>query len=67
MEETIKKIVKYIAAHSERESIFATPCPQWEINSHQLLEYVVEVTDVTTEQVTAWVDEAVKESEGKEV
>lgn len=58
MEELVKLITEWIAVNAERESIFLTPCPAWEIDAHALLDYISEQTGVSKEQIGKWVDGA---------
>ncbi len=58
----VKELVKYIVDVSERDSIFATPMPQWELNTRSLLDYISGVTGIPKEQIGAWCKEAEDEA-----
>lgn len=58
-----EKIVKYIAKHAWRESIFETPMPQWYIGVVGVLDCIADSTGLSKETISTWVDEAQNEGE----
>ncbi len=52
-----EQIVKWVTAHSERESFWVNPDPQWYINSTLLLDAISAIVGISKEQIEQWVNE----------
>lgn len=61
VQELVKSIAEWVAAHAERESIFLTPEPETTVNAYSLLDYISEVSGVPKDQIGEWVANAPKE------
>ena len=53
-EELVKLIAKWVADNVEQESIFLTPCPEYTVDAHSLLDYIAEQTGISREQISEW-------------
>jgi hypothetical protein len=54
--ELARLITVWISENAERESIFLTPAPAWEINAVSLLDYIVSTGAATEEEIGVWSD-----------
>jgi len=51
MTSEIKQLIEWIAEKSEGESAFLTSFPVWNINSHALLDEIVNIFNLSKEEV----------------
>ena len=58
----VEQIAWWIKNNADKESIFKTADPQWEINVTALLDFISEATGISRKQISAFVDKAKKES-----
>jgi hypothetical protein len=58
IEELVKAIAGYVAAHSETESAFLTPYPETTTDSHALLDFISDKSGISKEQIGRWCEEA---------
>lgn len=56
--ELVQSIAVWVATNAERESVFLTPDPRWEVDAYDLLYHVSAVSGVSEEQIGEWVDGA---------
>jgi len=54
MEALVKLIARYTAVHSESESIFLTPYPRHQLDSHSLLDFISQASGISKEQIGEW-------------
>jgi len=59
MESNIRKLIEYIAENSESESVFLSSTPSFSISSIELLDEIVEIFNLSKEEVGEIVDAAI--------
>lgn len=57
IEELVHNLTLWIAGNAERESIWLTPSPSWEINVDDLLDKLSELSGVYKSTISKWIDD----------
>ncbi len=56
-EALVKQIAKWVAKRADKESIFLSASPEWNINARDLLDHISDITGISKEQIGHWTDE----------
>lgn len=56
VEALVREIAKWVSQNSHNESVFLTPAPETNVNAHDLLDHISEITGIDKETIGKWCD-----------